>query len=385
MIRVLFLSPLYPNRYDAMPGLFVRKHAEAVSRFCSVYVLYLHPDTNIKSTEIKVNHHNNLTELIVYYPVKQKGAFLKLSKMYAYVNAYRQGYRKIKKSGFNPDIIHANILTRSVFMAYVEKLFHKTPYVITEHWSRYLHGKQAFDGNFDKWITRLVARKAAAIMPVSDILMKGMLANKIFNDNYWVVNNVVDDFFQAEKTAVISSKKRILHISCFDETAKNITGLLRAIENLCMLRNDFELVIIGTGVDFESTKNYCKTLNIPKGIVQFLGEKTPVEVAEWFVNSDLFVLFSNYETAGVVLAESLVSGVPVVSTNVGIAPEVIDESNGKIVPVGDEHALTNAINEVLEDYNKYDKEQIKEQFSKQFTYNEIGVKITEIYQKALNR
>jgi hypothetical protein len=31
------------------------------------------------------------------------------------------------------------------------------------------------------------------------------------------------------------------------------------------------------------------------------------------------------------------------------------------------------------------KEQIKEQFSKQFTYNEIGVKITEIYQKALNR
>jgi len=30
--KVLFLSAWYPNRYDAMAGLFVRKHAEAVSQ-----------------------------------------------------------------------------------------------------------------------------------------------------------------------------------------------------------------------------------------------------------------------------------------------------------------------------------------------------------------
>ncbi|MEE1089862.1 MAG: hypothetical protein UH103_00395, partial [Paludibacteraceae bacterium] len=30
--KVLFLTPWYPHRYDAMSGLFVRKHAQAVAR-----------------------------------------------------------------------------------------------------------------------------------------------------------------------------------------------------------------------------------------------------------------------------------------------------------------------------------------------------------------
>lgn len=385
MIKVLFLSPLYPNRYDSMQGLFVRKHAEAVSRFCSVHVLYMHADINIKKIEITRSHQPNLTEFIVYYPVKQKGILSKLSKMYAYFNAYTIGYSEIKKSGFKPDIIHANMLTRSVFIAYLEKIFKNTPYVVTEHWSRYLAGKQAFDNIADQWITRLVAKKATAVMPVSGVLKDGMLTNRILNNNYEVVNNVVDDFFQSERIAVISSKKRILHISCFDEAAKNIAGILRSIESLSNLRNDFELVIIGTGVDFEKIKNYSKTLNIPRGVVQFLGEKTPEEVADWFINSNLFVLFSNYETAGVVIAESLVSGVPVVTTNVGIASEVIDSSNGKIISVGDENALTEALNELLENYDRFDREQIKQKFSKTFSYDEIGKKMESIYQKALRK
>ena len=42
--KVLFLSAWYPNRYDAMAGLFVRKHAEAVGQYADVCVLYLHLD-----------------------------------------------------------------------------------------------------------------------------------------------------------------------------------------------------------------------------------------------------------------------------------------------------------------------------------------------------
>ena len=39
-MKVLFISAWYPNRYDEMAGLFVRKHAQAVSQFCEVEVLY---------------------------------------------------------------------------------------------------------------------------------------------------------------------------------------------------------------------------------------------------------------------------------------------------------------------------------------------------------
>lgn len=381
MIKVLFLSPLYPNRYDAMLGLFVRKHAEAVSRYCKVKVLYMQPDKNIKEIEITTEKRSELTEIIVYYPIKEKGV---LSKLIRYLKAYRIGYREIAKDGFKPDIIHANILTRSAFIAFVEKTFRKIPFVITEHWSRYLNHKTAFNGKADKWFTRKIVKNAAAVMPVSEILKQGMISNKLDNSNYIVVNNVVDDYFYTENTAVISSKKRILHVSCFDEKAKNVCGILRAIEHLSTFRNDFELIIIGTGVDYEMVYNYSKTLNIPKGTIQFLGEKTPEEVAGWFRNCDLFILFSNYETAGVVIAESLVSGVPVISTNVGIASEVIDSQSGKIIKIGAEDELTDAINYILENLDNYNRDGIKETYRNKFSYSVIGKKITDVYQNILN-
>ena len=384
MIKVLFLSHLYPNRYDAMLGLFVRKHAEAVSRYCQVKVLYMQPDKNIKKIEITSEKRAELTELIVYYPIIEGGILPKLSKLITYLKAYHIGYREISKDGFKPDIIHANILTRSAFIAFVEKTFKKTPFVITEHWSRYLPQKNAFNGNADKWFTRKIVKSASAVMPVSEILKQGMLSNKLDNNNYIVINNVVDDYFHEEKTAVISSKKRILHISCFDEQAKNLSGILRAVEKLSKSRNDFELIIIGTGVDFEMIHDYSKTLNIPKGTIQFLGEKTPQEVAGWFRNSDIFVLFSNYETAGVVIAESLVSGVPVISTKVGIASEVIDNHCGKVIQIGDEDELTEAMNYMLENLEKYNRDAIKETYRNMFSYNVIGKKIADVYQEVLN-
>jgi len=383
MIKVLFLSPLYPNRYNTMLGLFIRKHAEAVSRFCQVKVLYMQPDKNIQKTEITIEKRAELTEVIVYYPIKESGVLPKLSKLTTYLKAYRIGYREISKDGFKPDIIHANVLTRSAFIAFVEKKLKKIPFVITEHWSRYLPLKNAFDGNIDKWFTRKIVKSASAVMPVSEILKQGMLSNKLDN-NYIVINNVVDDYFYEEKTAVISSKKRILHISCFDEQAKNVCGILRAVENLSKSRNDFELIIIGAGVDFEVVHNYSKTLNIPKGTIQFLGEKSPQEVAGWFRNSDMFVLFSNYETAGVVIAESLVSGVPVISTNVGIASEVIDNHSGKVIEIGAENELTDAMNYMLENLEKYNRDTIKETYRNMFSYDVIGKKITDVYQKVLN-
>ena len=67
-MKVLFLSAWYPHRYDAMSGLFVRKHAAVVSRYAEVCVLYLHADENIKRFEIVEQNFENVKEIYVYYP-----------------------------------------------------------------------------------------------------------------------------------------------------------------------------------------------------------------------------------------------------------------------------------------------------------------------------
>lgn len=382
-MKVLFISHWYPNRYESMAGLFVRKHALAVNRFCDVTVLYVHGDENIDNIEIEKNTNDNLKEVIVYYPINSKKIIRYCSKIYQYAKAYLIGYNSVVKDGFIPDIVHANILTRTVFFAYLLKKWKQTPYVISEHWSRYLPADKDFNGYIRKQITKIVVRNASAVFPVSELLKQAMLDHNLTNKHYKLINNVVDDFFFSTNINVIRPKKRMLHISCFDDKIKNISGILSATRKLAEIRQDFELILIGNGNDFEEVQNHSKQLDFPKGIVQFLGEKKPEEVANWLKNCDLFVLFSNYETAGVVIAESLASGKPVLSTKVGIAPEVINSSNGKVIDIGDEKALVNEMNFLLDNLDKFDAIQISNEAREKFSYSIIGKQLSQIYEQIM--
>ena len=93
--------------------------------------------------------------------------------------------------------------------------------------------------------------------------------------------------------------------------------------------------------------------------VFFLGEKPRDEISKWMKESDFFVFFSNYETAGVVIAESLVCGLPVLSTKVGIAPDYINSENGIIIDIGDEDALFEAMTYMINNLKKFNNKQIQ--------------------------
>ena len=384
MIKVLFLSQWYPHRYDSMEGLFVQKHAEAVSHYCEVKVLFVYSDKNIKHFEIIENQFHNVNEVIVYYPTTKYRFLHKIVKSINYLRAYYKGYKLLTRKNFKPDIVHVNVLTRTGLMAYFLKVFKRIPYVVTEHWSRYLVTRNSYNGCIRKIITQKVVKNASAVLPVSQNLEEAMLAHHLKNSKYIVVNNVVDKFFFEEEKIIPRTKKRILHVSCFDEAAKNIKGILRATYELSKIRQDFELILIGSGIDFDDISDYADKLYFPKGIIHFLGEKTSQEVAYWMQNSDFFVLFSNYETAGVVIAESLVCGKPVLSTKVGAAFDYIYPENGRLIDVGDVDALLREMNYILDHLDNYDKNKIKNEARQEFSYIHIGEIITKIYSQTLS-
>ena len=138
---------------------------------------------------------------------------------------------------------------------------------------------------------------------------------------------MVDGFFyekEESRKSKVESQKTLLHVSCFDEAAKNVKGLLRAAKMLSEKRQDWKLVLVGTGADYEDVRAFADTLDIPEGLLEWPGELTPREVAEKMHEVDAFVLSSRYETYGVVLAEAAAAGLPILSTPVGIAEEVAD-------------------------------------------------------------
>ena len=168
---------------------------------------------------------------------------------------------------------------------------------------------------------------------------------------------MVDDFFyQPISTITITPKGdtfRFLHVSCFDEKAKNVQGMLRAVRKLANKRQDFELIIVGTGVDHTQTMAYAEQLQFPNDMLTFTGEQTPYQVAQWMQQSDCFVLFSNYENAPVVLSECLATGLPIISSRAGGIPEMITETDGILVNTQDERQLTNAMLWMMEYTSNY--------------------------------
>ena len=287
-MRVLYLTPWYPSEQDAMSGLFVQKHVEAV---------------RAQGCEVRVIHSESWRELLF-------------------------AWRDLRREGWMPDVVQLNVIQKQGFLALWLKRRYGIPYVIVEHWSGYLPENGMFGqlNIFKKKLYKRIAAEASAILPVSDRLAEAMQECGIENRKWLRINNVVDDFFFDKSTYrnidLSNRPKRFLHVSCFDERAKNVSGLLRAAKMLSEKRQDWQLVMVGTGIDYEEIRAYERDLEIPEGLIRWTGELTPREVADEMHRADVFVLSSRYETYGVVLAEAAAAGMQIVSTPVGIAEEV---------------------------------------------------------------
>lgn len=83
--------------------------------------------------------------------------------------------------------------------------------------------------------------------------------------------------------------------------------------------------------------------------VSFAGELDGGALAALYDSADLFVHPTLHETYGMVVAEALARGLPVVSTTTGAIPALVGADAGLLVSPGDAHALSEALSAVLED------------------------------------
>ena len=89
----------------------------------------------------------------------------------------------------------------------------------------------------------------------------------------------------------------------------------------------------------------------------FPDTESPIRLVAWSDDvpallraSDAYVLSSNYEGWGRVIIEAMAAGLPVVTTDVGCAGEVLlDTVHGTVVPVDNQPALTQALVELSTD------------------------------------
>lgn len=376
-MHIVFLPAWYPHRNDDMEGLFVRKHALAVAAHHTVDVLFLRAEPHLKEPQFEHLEQGNLREHYIYYPLAHNKAL----RILRFLAMFRSGFKHILKEYGKPDLVHAHVLDGIGCMALWCNYRYHIPYVVTEHWSRYLHGDSG--KGFRTLLTRLTVKKSRCVMPVSQSLKNAMQTCGLVG-NYKVIPNVVDNFFFLDiLQPATSDTKTILHICCFDEAAKNNFGLLRTVKKLSENRSDFRLVMVGDGKDRAATQEYAEQLQLPQDAVIFAGKLQPPEIKTALNACSFSVLFSNYETQSVVICESLACGKPVVATQVGGIPELIDETNGVTVPVQDETALYQALNRMLDTYADYDPQAISRRAYARFSFEQVGQQLDATYRQAL--
>lgn len=135
-------------------------------------------------------------------------------------------------------------------------------------------------------------------------------------------------------------KGYLIHVGKF-KTQKNHRDLIKAYAKSNQKK---ALLLVGQGELKQECEDLCNELGIKNKVIFCGFEPNPYPL---IANADAMVLSSVYEGFGIVIAEALALGIPVISTDCESGPrELLPEAN--LVKVGDVEGLSTKLNEVSE-------------------------------------
>lgn len=363
-------------------GDFIQRHARAAALFNDIHVIHVtydYPDKEDNPGQ-ELNNTGQLTEHIIYFK-KKKSVKAKLTNQLRWLALYKKAIRNYIIKNGKPDLVHVHVPFKAGILGLWIKRNYKIPYLVTEHWGIYnnlIEDNYVSRGIAFKRYTKKIFQQASQFISVSDYLAKGV--NRLVGKKeYEVIPNTVntDLFFYKEKE---NSSLRFIHVSNM-VPLKNAEGILRSFKKFIQQYGNAELIMIG---DKGSViRNYAKSLDFPIGALRFLGEIPYTQVAAEMQKADCLILFSDIENSPCVIGEALCCGLPVITTNIGGIPELVDQSNAIMIEPKDEESLTQAMHEMIEGVNKYDRKKIAENAIGKFSYSVIGKQINVVYGEVL--
>lgn len=380
--NVLTLCSWYPNDNNPNLGNFVQKHADTIALQNRAVALAIFPSTSDTSVRLVHTKRNELDELVVYYPKQEGGLVLqsKLKNFFAHREAFKLGYLKVLELIGKPDVVHLNIIYPLGIWALWLKYRYKIPYVITENSSGFhVETEHAYPKPILR-LCRIVLRNASVLMPVSKNL-KTSLQKLSGSNSFEIICNVVDEQLFEISFQENDSKNRFIHISTGVDSIKNLSGMIRVVNELSFSNHVVHLDVVSDG-DIEYAKELHKTLG-GNQCIDFHSTKTTEEIALMIASSDALLMFSNYENFPCVIAESMMSGKPVICSNVNGIPEHVNKENGILVDPRDEDALGNAIRSFINGEINFDPIQIRAYALEHFSYKRVGENFTNIYRSIL--
>lgn len=207
---------------------------------------------------------------------------------------------------------------------------------------------------------------------------------------YVIPQGANERFYEQEKRETGSEKrelrteKRILCVGAFG-VRKSQIELVRAFELLRSHCVEAKLVLCGVVAEqayFNSLKSVVADSTYKDDIE--IKENLPFEqLMEEYRNATIFALHSQEESQGIVLAEAMAMGLPIVSTRVGGIPYVVEDGvSGILTEYGDVVATTEALGKLLTDNELREKMSIAaQQSAEKYRWENIAREIVNLYKR----
>ena len=230
--------------------------------------------------------------------------------------------RRVVAAHGQPKVWHSHFLPWTA--ALVEaRAVRGTPVVATEHWSQLTAAQLPADVQA---LGRRAYPQLAELVAVSQPLASSLATH--FGAQAEVIGNIIDvETFAAAAANARSPGVRLVTTANLI-ARKNVDGLLRGFASAAP--PDAELVVIGQGPERSTLDGLVSELGL-RGRVRFTGRLTRAELAAEYACATGFALASHRETFGVVWAEALAAGLPVLATRCGGPEDFVQPVNGVLV------------------------------------------------------
>lgn len=196
--------------------------------------------------------------------------------------------------------------------------------------------------------------------------------------------NGVEKDYNFRRQYAADNEKIILYVGRL-VYEKGIQNLIAAMPKVLNGYHDSKLIIAGKGGMIDELRDEVRRLNI-ENKVYFTGYLNLNQVTKMYKCADVAVFPSTYEPFGVVALEGMLSGTPIVVSDVGGLNEIVQHrENGMKSYAGNPNSIADSILELL--YNPGLGAEVsraaKAKVKAQYNWNKIAQDTHFIYQKAI--
>ncbi|UCF09781.1 MAG: N-acetyl-alpha-D-glucosaminyl L-malate synthase BshA, partial [Candidatus Bipolaricaulota bacterium] len=179
-----------------------------------------------------------------------------------------------------------------------------------------------------------------------------------------------------------SGQRTLMHVSNF-RPVKRVQDVVSVFAKV-REQIDARLVLVGDGPDATAARCAAERLGVLEHVA-FVGVVD--HIAPLLAAADLFLLPSSTESFGLAALEAMASGVPVIASEIGGLPEVIDHGKtGFLAPVGSTDRMAELAISVLRDPEAHQRmsDAARHTAAERFDYRLIVPQYEALYQRVVD-